>query len=88
MPSEFWTAFAGILVAIITSVGAFTVGRRKNRDDFLTSGFNLLATNLQAENKRLREEIESLRGEITLLRTEISHLTVRTSSALRSTGRV
>jgi hypothetical protein len=72
--SDWVTAIAAAVTAVLSGVFAWLAGRRKSNADFtvsLTSGFDVLTRRLQQDNAALREELRQLRHEIERLRSQL-----------------
>lgn len=73
MEMETWATIIPYIVSVVTGVAGWLVGRRKQRNDFLSdlqASIDLLAD----KNKTLYEEVLRLRQENALLGTKVSEL--------------
>lgn len=96
-----WTNFIGYIIAPITSVIAWLVGRRKSKNDFLhemQASIDLLVeknkilveeiTALRIENSALRYDVQRLAGENKKMSKEIEELNTRLENVKTITKKV
>lgn len=83
-PAELWTPLTATIVAIISGIVAWLMGRRKADADIsgtLIKNFDAFSARLNEDNRALRADVVHLRETVLRLEATIDRMSVELGSA-------